>query len=262
MTAMRIERSQLSTLGARPESGSWRSFDIQLAVAALSLAVIGLLMAWTNSPGGPLSADSIFTRGLMWFAIAITAFAAVAVFDYRWLRTFAAPIYFLNIGLLILTLFIGITVNGAQRWISIGGLTFQISEISKVVMIGVLATFLEARKNDLGNLSTLLGASLLIGPPFVLVMIQPDLGSSLVLVAVAAGALFLSGASLRWMGVAAATVVAQPGQPDWTSVNAETLKHFQALVQFNTTDPPTVPPGERRRGRRQARRPRRCRLAG
>src|SRR5688500_2899405 len=104
MTAMRLERSQLSTLGARPESGNWRSFDIQLAVAALSLAVIGLLMAWTNSSDGPLSVGSVFTRALMWSAIAIIAFAAVAVFDYRWLRTFAAPIYFINIGLLVLTL--------------------------------------------------------------------------------------------------------------------------------------------------------------
>ena len=237
MTAMRIERSQLSTLGARPESGNWRSFDLQLAVAALSLAVIGLLMAWTNSPDGPLSVGSIFTRGLMWSAIAIIAFAAVAVFDYRWLRTFAAPIYFINIGLLILTLMIGITINGAQRWLSIGGLTFQISEISKVVMIGVLATFLEARKNNLGNLSTLIGAGLLIGPPFVLVMIQPDLGSALVLVAIAAGALFLSGASLRWMGLAAASVVA--AVPIIWSI----LQDYQRRRLLSFLDPTSDPQG-------------------
>ncbi len=237
MTAMRIERAQMSTLGARPESGSWRSFDFQLAVAALSLAVIGLLMAWTNSPDGPLSVGSIFTRGLMWFAIAIIAFAAVAAFDYRWLRTFAAPIYFVNIGLLILTLMIGITINGAQRWLSIGGLTFQISEISKVVMIGVLATFLEARKDKLGNLSTLIGVGMLIGPPFVLVMIQPDLGSALVIVAIAAGALFLSGASLRWMGLAAASVVAA------VPVIWSILQDYQRRRLLSFLDPASDPLG-------------------
>ena len=237
MTAMRIERAQMSTLGARPESGSWRSFDIQLAVAALSLAVIGLLMAWTNSPDGPLSAGSIFTRGLMWFSIAIISFAAVAVFDYRWLRTFAAPIYFVNIGLLILTLIIGVTINGAQRWLSIGGLTFQISEISKVVMIGVLATFLEARKDKLGSLSTLIGAGMLIGPPFVLVMIQPDLGSALVIVAIAAGALFLSGASLRWMGLAAAAVVAA------VPVIWSILQDYQRRRLLSFLDPSSDPLG-------------------
>jgi rod shape determining protein RodA len=237
MTAMRLERSQLSTLGARPESGNWRAFDFQLAVAALSLAVIGLLMAWTNSPDGPLSVGSVFTRGLMWFAIAIIAFAAVAVFDYRWLRTFAVPIYFVNIGLLGLTLIVGITINGAQRWISVGGLTFQISEISKVVMIGVLATFLEARKDKLGNLTTLIGAGMLIAPPFVLVMIQPDLGSALVIVAIAAGALFLSGASLRWMGVAAASVVAA------VPVIWSILQDYQRRRLLSFLDPTSDPQG-------------------
>lgn len=208
MTAMRIERAPARSLEARRESGNWGAFDIQLAFSALALAVIGLLMAWTNSPEGPLSAGSTFTRGLMWFAVAIVAFAAVAAFDYRWLRTLSWLLWLTNLGLLGLTLVIGITLNGAQRWISVAGLTFQFSEISKVIMIAVLATFLAARKDKLDKLSTLIGAGLLVAPPFALIMIQPDLGSSLVLVAILAGALFLSGASLRWMGLAAGSVVA------------------------------------------------------
>jgi rod shape determining protein RodA len=108
----------------------------------------------------------------------------------------------------VLTLVIGISINGAQRWILVAGLTFQISEISKVIMIGVLATFLAARRDSLGKVSTLIGAGLLTAPPFLLIMRQPDLGSALVLVAILSGALFLSGASLRWMGLAAGSVVA------------------------------------------------------
>ena len=234
---MRIERSAGSTFEARPESGSWRSFDIQLAVAALSLAVIGLLMAWSNSPNGPLGDGSLFTRGLMWFALAIVAFAAVAAFDYHWLRALVVPIYFFNVGLLLLTLIIGVTINGAQRWLSIGGLTFQISEISKVVMIGVLATFLQARRDRLGNLSTLIGAGLLIAPPFVLVMIQPDLGSALVLVAIAAGALFLSGASVRWMGLAAGSVVAM------VPIIWSVLQDYQRRRLLSFLDPTSDPQG-------------------
>src|SRR3990172_9752840 len=104
MTAMRVERVAGRGLVARPESGSWQSFDIQLAFCALALAVIGLLMAWTNSPEGPLSPGSTFTRGLMWFALAIVAFSAVAAFDYRWLRTLPWLVYLVNIRLLLLTL--------------------------------------------------------------------------------------------------------------------------------------------------------------
>jgi rod shape determining protein RodA len=237
MTAMRVERAPARTFEARPESGSWAAFDIQLAFYALALAVIGLLMAWTNSPGGPLAPGSIFTRGLMWFAIAIVAFIAVAAFDYRWLRTFSWPLYAINIGLLLLTMVIGVTINGAQRWVSLAGLTFQFSEISKVIMIAVIAAFLESRRDSLGKLSTLIGVGLLVAPPFVLVMIQPDLGTALVLVAIAAGALFLSGASLRWMGLAVASVVAT--LPIIWSV----LQDYQRRRLLSFLDPTSDPQG-------------------
>ena len=135
MTAMRVERQSAGSFVAKPESSSWQSFDIQLAFYALALAVIGLVVAWSNSTGAPLAAGSIFTRGLMWFAIAILAFTLAAAFDYRWLRTFSWLLYLVNIGLLLLTMVIGVEINGAQRWISVAGLTFQFSEISKVLMM-------------------------------------------------------------------------------------------------------------------------------
>ncbi len=208
MTAMRVERAPAGSYVARPDSGSWHSFDIQLAFYALALAIIGLLMAWTNSADGPLAAGSTFTRGLMWFAVAIVAFTLASAFDYRWLRTFSWLIYLINIGLLLLTMAIGIEINGAQRWVAVGGFTFQFSEISKVLMIAVLAAFLAGRADRINKVGTLIGAALLTAPPFILVMIQPDLGSALVLVAIMVGTLFLGGASLRWMALAAVSLVA------------------------------------------------------
>jgi len=237
MTAMRVDRAPTGSLIARPESGSWQSFDIQLAFYALALAIIGLLMAWTNSPGGPLAAGSTFTRGLMWFAIAIVAFTLAAAFDYRWLRTFSWLVYLVNIGLLLLTMVIGIEINGAQRWVSVAGLTFQFSEISKVLMIAVLAAFLAGRRDRIGSLSTLVGASLLVAPPFILIMIQPDLGTSLVLVAILVGALFLSGASLRWMLLAAGSLIAA------LPVAWSFLLGYQKLRLLSFLDPTSDPQG-------------------
>ncbi len=208
MSVMRVERQRAGSLISRPQSGAWQRFDIQLAFYAAALAVIGLIVAWANSSGAPLEPGSTFTRGLMWFAVSIVAFSAAAAFDYRWLRTFSWLVYLVNIGLLLMTMVIGVEINGAQRWVSVGGLTFQFSEISKVLMIGVLAAFLAARKDKLGNLTTLVGATLLTIPPFILVMIQPDLGTSLVFLAILLGALFMSGASLRWMTVGIATALA------------------------------------------------------
>src|SRR3954452_13778782 len=189
MTAMRVERQSAGSFVAKPEASSWQSFDIQLAFYALALAVIGLVVAWSNSTGAPLAAGSIFTRGLMWFAIAIFAFTVAAAFDYRWLRTFSWLLYLVNIGLLLLTMAIGIEINGAQRWISVAGLTFQFSEISKPLMIAVLAAFLANRHANgrIKSVKTIIGAALLTVPPFLLIMIQPDLGTTLVLVAIMVG---------------------------------------------------------------------------
>lgn len=204
---MRVERSQPTALVTKPETGSWHEFDVQLAFYALALGIIGLVMAWTNSPDGALQPGSTFARGLIWFAVAIVAFSLAAAFDYRWLSTFSWLLYLVNIGLLGLTLAVGTGIGGVQRWVTIFGLQFQFSEISKVLMIAVLAAYLAARQNKLGNLSTLIGACLLTTPPFVLVMIQPDLGTSLVFGAILVGALFLCGASLRWLTIAAAAAV-------------------------------------------------------
>jgi rod shape determining protein RodA len=237
MTAMRVERAPGGSYVARPEAGSWHSFDIQLAFYALALAIIGLLMAWTNSTGGPLAAGSTFTRGLMWFAVAIVAFTLSAAFDYRWLRTFSWLVYLINIGLLLLTMAIGTEINGAQRWISVAGLTFQFSEISKVLMIAVLAAFLAGRADRINRVSTLIGAALLTAPPFVLIMIQPDLGTALVLVAIMVGALFLAGASLRWMFLAAVALFAA------LPIGWSFLLDYQKVRLLSFLDPSSDPSG-------------------
>jgi rod shape determining protein RodA len=71
--------------------------------------------------------------------------------------------------------------------VSIGPLQFQFSEIAKILMIVVLANYLGARQGKLNTLPSILGACVLVGPPWILVMAQPDLGTSLVLLAILAG---------------------------------------------------------------------------
>lgn len=205
---MRVQPANAAALGSRPSTGTWGNFDLQLSFYALALAVVGLLMAYTSSSGAPLEAGSIFTRGLMWLAIAIVMFTLAAAVDYRWLRTLSWPVYFVNLGLLVLTLTLGSGVGGVSRWVTIGPLQFQFSELAKILMAVVLANFLAGRREKLKHLSTLVGAFLLMMPALALVLIQPDLGTSLVFGAILFGTLFLSGAGLRWLLVAAAGVVA------------------------------------------------------
>ena len=82
----------------------------------------------------------------MWAAIAVVVFVVATVFDYHWLKTLAWPIYGLQLGLLVVTLAIGDGIGGSARWVSIGPLTFQFSEIAKILMIIVLASYLASRR--------------------------------------------------------------------------------------------------------------------
>lgn len=202
MGVIRAEPARVTDWAAKSVGAVWRAFDLQLAVYAALLVVTGLVMAYTNSVETgrtPLEAGTTFTRGLMWAGISLVAFIVATAFDYRWLKTLAWPIYALQLGLLVLTLAIGDGVGGSARWIAVGPLTFQFSELAKVLMIIVLANYLTANQHRLDRLSTILGACILAVPPLGLIMLQPDLGTSLVFAGILAGMLWMSGASLKWL---------------------------------------------------------------
>ncbi|MEX2183741.1 MAG: rod shape-determining protein RodA [Chloroflexota bacterium] len=208
---IRAQPARVSDWAAKSVGAAWRAFDMQLATYAALLAATGLVMAYTNSvesTGTPLDAGTTFTRGLMWAGLAVIAFIVATAFDYRWLKTLAWPVYGFQLGLLVLTLVIGDGVGGSARWVSFGPFTFQFSELAKVLMIVVLANFLSSRRSRLDSFSAILGACLLVGPPLALVMLQPDLGTSLVFAAILAGMLWMSGASLKWLTVMGAVVLA------------------------------------------------------
>ena len=210
MGVIRAEPARMTDWAARSIGAAWRAFDLQLAAYSGLLAILGLVMAYTNSVEqgqSVLAGGTTFVRGLMWTGIALIAFVITTAFDYKWLKTFAWPLYALQLGLLVATLAIGHGVGGASRWISIGPFDFQFSELAKILMIVVLANYLGARQGRLGSLTSILGACILVAPPWILVMLQPDLGSSLVMLAILGGMLFMSGASLRWLGTMAAVVL-------------------------------------------------------
>jgi rod shape determining protein RodA len=204
----------------------WRNFDLQLMTYAALLLAFGLAMAYSNTATaglGVFDGGSVFLRARMWTAIAVAVFLVAAAFDYHWLKTFAWPLYLVQLGLLVVTLAIGGGVGGTSRWVSVFGLQFQFSELAKVLMIVVLANYLGSRVGRMGSLWSIAGAGILAGPPFILVLLQPDLGTALVFGAILAATLFMSGASLRWLGILlAAGIAAFPFV--WTYVLADYQK--------------------------------------
>ena len=187
----------------------WRHFDVQLLLYVLLLVTIGIVVGYSagfNDPS-PTAGMSQTVKTLIWAAIGLTIFFVVASIDYHWLRTLALPIYLVVLGLLVLTMLVGTNLFGAQMSVTVAGLDFQFSEVSKVLMIAVLGAFLAGRRDRIGRLSTILIAGGLMALPTLLVFRQPDLGTALVFVGILVGMLFLSGASLGWMGIITAGIV-------------------------------------------------------
>ena len=211
MGVIRAEPARVTDWASRSIGAAWRAFDLQAAAYAALLAAIGLVMAYSNSAGegrSLLEGGTTFVRGLMWTGIALIVYVVAVSFDYKWLKTFAWPLYVVQLGLLVLTLAVGVGVGGSARWVPIGPFQFQFSELAKILMIVVLANYLGSRQGRLSSITSILGACILVGPPWILVMMQPDLGTSLVLLAILGGMLFMSGASLRWLGALVGGVLA------------------------------------------------------
>jgi rod shape determining protein RodA len=211
-----LQPETLRLRGWAPKAGwlAWRNYDFQLTTYAVLLTLFGLAMAYSNTVGinhAPVTLNSPFVRTIMWAVIAAVVLGLTTVFDYKWIRSLAWPLYVINILLLVLTLRVGTgtgEAGSAARWVVVGGFQFQFSELAKIVMIVVFAAFLSNRQDQIKSPWTIIGALIILVPPWILVMFQPDLGTSLVLVATISGLLFLSGASLFWLGTLAGGVVA------------------------------------------------------
>jgi cell division protein FtsW (lipid II flippase) len=145
----------------------WRAFDWQLLLYLLLLVGFGMVMGFSanyQAIGGD-SGLSQTVKTLIWTGIGLTLFFVAASIDYHWLQTFATPIYLVVLGLLFATVLVGRNLFGAQMSITLAGVDFQFSEISKVLMIVVLAAFLASRRERIGRLSTNVGAGLLMALP-------------------------------------------------------------------------------------------------
>jgi rod shape determining protein RodA len=216
----------------------WRAFDWQLLLYVVLLVGFGIVMGYSanyQAIGGEGLSQTVKT--LIWTGIGLTLFFVASNVDYHWLQTFARPIYLLVLVLLFATELIGRNLFGAQMSISVAGIDFQFSEISKVLMIVVLAAFLASRGDRIGRLSTIVGAGLLMGLPTYLVYRQPDLGTALVFIAILLGMLFMSGAGVGWLALlGGATVAVAP-------IAIGALETYQRQRLFCFLDPSADPQG-------------------
>ncbi len=188
---------------------AWKHVDVVLLACAAAVSALGALMILSSTRGtDPGVYDLSFLRKqVLFIAMGVVGMVLVTLVDYRRLRDFAWLPYTVSMALLILVVSsLGSEKRGTQAWFQIGAFQLQPAELAKIVAILAVASLLASADLPL-RLRTLGLALLLFALPTGLIMLQPDLGTALVFVAIAMGMLLVAGARGRHIVVLTAVGV-------------------------------------------------------
>lgn len=162
-------------------------------------ASIGFTALYSAAEG---NLDPWASKQIIRFGVGIGALLFIAFVDIRWWYRLAYPLYFFGLLLLLIVEVKGHVGMGAQRWINLGFINLQPSESMKIVVVLALARYFHtATPDDMRNIRFLIPAALLILTPVALVLLQPDLGTSLMIVMAGIAMFFLSGAPILYFVV-------------------------------------------------------------
>lgn len=167
-------------MAAHPRRVIGRGFDWTIVLITLVLVGIGVAMVYSAShvPSSP-ARFNLWRSQLVWVSFGLLIAALAAAIPYRLIEEFGHFLYAGSIVLLLLVPVIGVSEYGAKRWLDLGGFNFQPSEPAKICTVIMLARFLDRRRVDLTRPAELLQALAIMVVPFVLILRQPDLGTSL-----------------------------------------------------------------------------------
>jgi rod shape determining protein RodA len=221
--------------------------DWLLMAAATGLVVLGTLLVWSATSaqddltGGDPTA--YLKKTLVNVAIGVVLMVMVTATDHRWVRILAPVVYLASVVGLVMVLTMGTTINGSRSWIQLVGMSIQPSEFAKLAVVIGMALLVAERtegrwRRGVGAVEVI-GMLLIAGLPAALILLQPDLGTMLVLSATVFGVLAVAGAGRRWLvgltltGLLAAAV----------AVVAGVLEDYQVDRFMAFTDPELDPRG-------------------
>jgi len=203
--------SGLGNIRSSPSDPS-RNIDYLLLLLQSALAVIGCFVIYSASRTKQDDPYAYVTRQVVFLIAAFVVMSLVMAVDYEWLKERARFFYGCTIMLLVLVIVAGTLSNGARLSFDVGPINLQPAEFAKVTVLLALAAYLAEERSDEVSYPRFLGGLIMVGVPCALVILQPDLGSASVLVAMAMGVLLVAGAKARYIALitlmAAATVVA------------------------------------------------------
>lgn len=178
-------------LNVRPPRFAW-----SLLTASALLMLVGLAFVHSSTLG-----DTATTaKQMVWFGVGLTAAVALCLVDYHILARWAWIGYWGSILLLLAVMVIGVERNGARRWIDLGPFQLQPSEFAKLAVLFALAQFLSRPIEELRLTNVVFKTLGIVLLPFVLILKEPDLGSSLVLLPMMLAMMFVAGVPPAMLG--------------------------------------------------------------
>jgi len=189
-----------------------RHLDVTLLLTTLALSVIGLFMVYSATyrslQAQQLDPGTYLKRQIVWALFGVILLLLCASFDYRFVKTYAGFIY----GAMLLSLVfvrspLGTSVKGSQRWFEFLGFQFTPSEYMKIAVIVMLAAYLAELRTTRLSLDETLRVTAIAAFPMLLVFLQPDVGTTIVICAILVGTLVVAGARPRHLAVLALSAV-------------------------------------------------------
>jgi rod shape determining protein RodA len=180
-------------------------FDWALLAIVFAICAMGMLEIYSSTHNSAMA--GMHWRQAIWIGLGILGMLAISRLDYHLLLDQAPVLYLVGIVALLAVLAIGHSRFGARRWVSLGGgVNLQVSEIMKLVIIVVLARFFSEVRTDRLTLADLVRVAGITGLPVLLVLVQPDLGTAMVLIPAAVIGAFLAGIEWKHAAVIAAVL--------------------------------------------------------
>src|SRR5665213_358502 len=176
--------------------------DLGLASGLISLGVTGVVMIYSATRQGLINAGDnphyYLERQAVFVGLGIVVMYVVSLIDYRRLEIVTTPLYVLSLLSLVGVFVIGSSALGAQRWYSIGILQIQPSEFTVLILILAIATYCQRRPDGL-SMYDVVRLLVMAAVPLLLIIVQPDLGTSIIVILSVAAMLVIAGVPPRLM---------------------------------------------------------------
>ena len=208
-----------------------RNYNFRLVFYVIALTVLGIFVIGSAK-------HSVQDKQILGLCLGLAVMVFISLLDYSFVLRFSWLFYFCNIGLLLMVRFMGENTKGSTRWVSIAGIRFQPSELSKIILILFFAYFFMKFQEQLNTLKILAASFVIAGVTLVLIKIQPDLSTTIITALIFVTLLFMAGLSYKIVfGVLAVSIpaviifISLILQPDQKILDNYQYKRIMAWLQ-------------------------------